>query len=718
MRRACQRKAKAAQLRQALYYSVTQSLRLLIHLPFRRFGAGFIPTVGGIFTSRGRYPVKGLASSADYRTVRVVVMVNAPNSPFRKHLLAAAFAAALAYGFFADGPVPAFEVARAAPGSGSDGAPEDDIEDDIEDALVEGLEDAVDDAVEDRIGGEIENSVEDSVESDIEDSLEDTLADSLEDSIEEDVIDKSGPGGGDLEDEIEDAVEEKIKSDVEDKSGPDEKFEDEIEDRIDDEVEDRSGPSGGAEDGVDGDVAAEAEEDAEDRREDEDSKDDDPEALFDNSGSGSFSSGSGSQEEQENAGDGGAHEDESAGENGDEDNSGSGSSNSGRNDDDDEDEESEDEESEHNEPSRDAVIESFELDFDDDGNAVIGNEWLVLINADALAALSDRGYAAQRVKALNSLDLILARITPPESVSFKEASNDIAAVAPDAEIDYNHLYRAEGASERNDRPEAASDIFDDFRLPDGGAAVTIGLVDTRIDVDHPALADAAITSADFVPYDAPRPSEHGTAIASILAGEDSVYRGVAPNAKLFAASVFFKTPTNAEAATTASLVRALDWLSGEGVHIVNMSMTGPPNAVLEAAILRANSKGMTVVAAVGNDGPAAAPRFPAAYPAVIAATAVDSQKRVYRYANRGAYVDFAAPGVGVVTAAVSGGYALRSGTSFAAPFVAVMLARSSDPKFGLSQASLDRLKHNAEDLGAPGFDPVYGNGYIHRIDDE
>src|SRR5207248_11432234 len=103
--------------------------------------------------------------------------------------------------------------------------------------------------------------------------------------------------------------------------------------------------------------------------------------------------------------------------------------------------------------------------------------------------------------------------------------------------------------------------------------------------------------------------------------------------------------------------------------VINISLVGPPNAVLAAAVKAAIGRGLLLVAPVGNDGPAAPPLYPAAYPGVVAVTGVDGRRRVLPEAGRAGHVDFAAPGE-VSAAAPGGGYANARGTSFAAPIVA------------------------------------------------
>jgi minor extracellular protease Epr len=120
-----------------------------------------------------------------------------------------------------------------------------------------------------------------------------------------------------------------------------------------------------------------------------------------------------------------------------------------------------------------------------------------------------------------------------------------------------------------------------------------------------------------------------------------------------------------------------------------------------------------LVAAAGNGGPAAAPAYPAAYPGVIAVTAVDEQGRVYRRANRGGYIAFAAGGVHVENRYSKASSATVSGTSFAAPRVAAEIASrlAAQPRPEVQQV-LDRLHSEAVDLGEAGRDPVYGWGWL------
>jgi subtilisin family serine protease len=130
--------------------------------------------------------------------------------------------------------------------------------------------------------------------------------------------------------------------------------------------------------------------------------------------------------------------------------------------------------------------------------------------------------------------------------------------------------------------------------------------------------------------------------------------------------------------SASAIVRALGWLAGHRPQVINISLVGPPNALVQRAIQIVQSRGIEVIAAVGNDGPAAPPQYPASYPGVIAVTAVDAHGHALPEAGRATHLDFAAPGADMAAALPGTGYARVRGTSFAAPLVAArMLADGS-----------------------------------------
>ena len=235
----------------------------------------------------------------------------------------------------------------------------------------------------------------------------------------------------------------------------------------------------------------------------------------------------------------------------------------------------------------------------------------------------------------------------------------------------------------------------------------IGLVDSGIRLDHPALQAARIETSGCGGRNVP--TLHGTAVASLLVGQAASFQGAAPGASLFAADAW--CGEDGPGGRVEEIVRGLAWLAGASVAVVNLSVVGPPNIVLEAIIKRLQERGIVIVAAAGNDGPGAPPLYPAAYAGVVAVTAVDARLRVLLEAGRGRHVRFAAPGADLLAAALDGDYAPVRGTSFAAPLVAGLLATRLAGGLA-ADAAVDSLAHEARDLGRKGRDEIYGDGLL------
>jgi hypothetical protein len=360
----------------------------------------------------------------------------------------------------------------------------------------------------------------------------------------------------------------------------------------------------------------------------------------------------------------------------------------------------------------DEIFEAIETGIDLDEQRIHRGQWLVMAEPQVFDELADEGYIFDAFTELPGLGLRLAEVAAPASFDISAARDGIMDVVGSdrAEVDLNHIYTA-GAPETTAFEQGISPL-EAMAFPGDidSMALRIGIVDSSVDTGHPAFATAKINSQAFSGSRAERPEFHGTAIASIIAANSEPLRGLAPGAELFAAGVFELDDKRGEIASTVSLVRALDWLLSSQVDAINLSLAGPPNRLLEVALDRVSQTGVMVLAAAGNGGPVAKPQYPAAYPTVVAVTAVDDRGRAFRLANRGDYLDLAAPGVNLRHAVAGGGYASSSGTSFAVPFAvtAAALLKHRDP----TQDVVAQLYASALDIGPPGRDDIYGYGLL------
>lgn len=360
----------------------------------------------------------------------------------------------------------------------------------------------------------------------------------------------------------------------------------------------------------------------------------------------------------------------------------------------------------------DEMIDDIESDIDLDEQRIHKGQWLVMAEPQVFEELAEEGYLFDSFTELPGLGLRLAEVAAPASFDVSLARDGILDVVGGgrAEVDLNHIYTA-GAPETT-LAESGVAPHDAMPFPQDVEVMPlkIGIIDSAIDSSHTALVGSHIETRDFVTAGSTKPNFHGTAIASIFSANDPIVRGLAPQATLYAASVFEQDQEQGEIASTVSLVKALDWLASTNVDAVNLSLAGPPNRLLEIALKRVSQKGVMVLAAAGNGGPMAKPMYPAAYDTVVAVTAVDVEGKAFRLANRGDYLDLAAPGVNVRHALAGGGYATSSGTSFAVPFAVTAAAshRYREPGSDV----LAYLYASATDIGPPGRDSIYGYGLL------
>jgi Subtilase family len=243
--------------------------------------------------------------------------------------------------------------------------------------------------------------------------------------------------------------------------------------------------------------------------------------------------------------------------------------------------------------------------------------------------------------------------------------------------------------------------------------VRVGIIDTSVDTAHPAFKGRNVRIGSFLPSGTTRTVNwHGTGVLAVLGGDpNSGTPGLIPFSDFYVADVYHADNDGQPIADTFSLISALNWMSGEDVKIINMSMSGPHDALLQNAIADLSAKGVLLVAAAGNEGPAAPPSYPAAYPQVIAVTAVGKDFRSYSLANHGEYIDVAAPGIGIWTALPNAMEGYQSGTSFAAPHVTAIIAGMySRVSVKTKDAFLRQMTFR--DLGQPGRDRIYGRGLV------
>ncbi|WP_228044950.1 type VII secretion-associated serine protease mycosin [Streptomyces ferrugineus] len=266
-----------------------------------------------------------------------------------------------------------------------------------------------------------------------------------------------------------------------------------------------------------------------------------------------------------------------------------------------------------------------------------------------------------------------------------------------------------------------------------GEGVTVAVLDTGVEDDHPDLAGNVLEGKDMVGFGAERGdrawARHGTAMAGIIAGHghgpgngDGVM-GIAPEAKILPVRVILEDgdPARARARSTRgnALAEGIRWAADHGADVINLSLgddskSAHPEAGEDEAVQYALKKGAVVVASAGNGGEKGDHiSYPAAYPGVIAATAVDRYGTRASFSTRRWYATVSAPGVNVVIADPDHKYYEGWGTSAAAAFVsgAVALVKAAHPD--LTPAQIKKLlQDTARNAPADGRDDSRGYGFI------
>lgn len=325
------------------------------------------------------------------------------------------------------------------------------------------------------------------------------------------------------------------------------------------------------------------------------------------------------------------------------------------------------------------------IERDSHGNLARRGELLLLdADPDALAVARGAGFSVGETETIKGLEVEFVRLIVPQSLTLAEAEETLRDLLPDSTISTDNLHFAAGGS--------------------------VTPISAAVSTSSPTNITEAVGMIDGAPgkhvqpsamrgfaEGAPFPSNHGSAIISLL--EHAGVRDIR------VADVYGTDPAGGNA---LAIARALGWLTADGAKVITISLVGPRNGLLERAVASAQGRGVVIVAAVGNDGPAAPPAYPASYDGVISVTAVDTRNRALIEAGKPLHLDYAAPGAGLLVRNADGKQMRVRGTSFATPLVAARAAARS----GNRSQIIAQLDDEAVDLGKKGDDDTFGRGLL------
>ncbi len=351
----------------------------------------------------------------------------------------------------------------------------------------------------------------------------------------------------------------------------------------------------------------------------------------------------------------------------------------------------------------------------------VSGQLVVRAKAGASPAAVDRALASAGIRTRRRLHLAGAEVVnlPALEVPRAERALRISGVFKSVERDHlasiaalpnDPLYSSQWGLMRTGVPAA-------WDLSIGGTAAPVAVIDTGVDLSHPDLSGKLLPGYDFFNDDAD-PSDdhgHGTRMSGIIGAawnNAEGIAGVAPGSPLLpikALGADGKGPYSA-------IAEGITWAVDQGARVISLSLSGPsPSPAIQAAVSYALSNGAVCVAAAGNDA-SDDPVYPAATTGVVAVGAIDEFDNHAWFSNTGAWLSHSAPGMGLATTDLGGGYAPSSGTSPAAAFSAGIFSLLFTFEPGLSPVeAIGRVEQGTFDLGASGWDPTFGWGGVDAL---
>ena len=305
------------------------------------------------------------------------------------------------------------------------------------------------------------------------------------------------------------------------------------------------------------------------------------------------------------------------------------------------------------------------------------------ISEDEIETAQESGFTMLSREKVEGLGFEVVRFAIPDGTRLADAQMQLQVLLPQADISADTLHFQSGSASAAAQASTAAAT--------SAQSAPVGMIDGA-----PGASVKVAEQRGFA-KGAPYPSNHGSAVASLLA-----YAGAGT---IRVADVY---GTDKAGGNALAMAKGLGWLVQRGSKVVTISLVGPRNPVLGRAIASAQRQGVVIVAAVGNDGPASPPSFPASYEGVVAVTAVDGKRRALIEAGRALHLDYAAPGADIYGRNAKGGRTGLRGTSFATPLVAARAARA----IGEGKDWRRTLDREAVDLGRKGHDDIFGRGLV------
>jgi len=250
-------------------------------------------------------------------------------------------------------------------------------------------------------------------------------------------------------------------------------------------------------------------------------------------------------------------------------------------------------------------------------------------------------------------------------------------------------------------------------ITQGSPGIIVAVLDTGVDPTHPDLEENLVAGYNF--YDLNTDTSdvygHGTAVAGAAAAQGNNQIGVAsPAWQVRVMPIRIASPDGY--AYTSTIAQGLTWAADHGARVMNVSFSGVAgSSTIRNAAQYVQNKGGVVLAAAGNCG---CFDYTSENPYILSVSATDQYDYLASFSSRGEYVDVSAPGVSIASTLDGGGYGYVSGTSFASPITAGVVALMLSINADLTPGEVERLlESTAVDLGTAGYDTSFGFGRVN-----
>ena len=354
-----------------------------------------------------------------------------------------------------------------------------------------------------------------------------------------------------------------------------------------------------------------------------------------------------------------------------------------------------------------------------------GNEWIstdtIIVKHSGLAKTVHSKIGSKVIRSIPSLGYDVIQLKKgqslTEAVAYYAKQKGVKSVSPSYK--YQSFSKVSDPNKKDMYHLNLLQIDKALALA-GNHEVKVAVIDSGVDFKHPDLQAQvlppynAVTPANSITFDA-----HGTHVAGIVgATKDNGVggHGVFPNAKILPIDVFNGKQTTNDFVIAQGILYAIE----QKADIINMSLGGyGESPLMEAAVKKALDKGITIVAAAGNESTDYY-SFPASFEGVISVGSTNERNQLSSFSNYGPSVDLVAPGEDIFSTVYDGkkgsSFATFSGTSMASPVVAGVVALLKSKHPDLKPHEIEAiLELTAKDLGDRGYDLTYGHGLVDPV---